>query len=376
MAAFLCHMKCQSAWTATSFLLLLLTTPNGELWRSKAKSQIATAQRKLRKCCSNCSGSGGQKQEHYGLWCWKIGIYLIRIWPKCWICHPPRLGLPLAFPRLLSLCPKVHTKCPPPALLNPLSWSPSASAVLYFHSAAEAESSLHGYILVPSALTSKSLQTWLTLCLQLSQTGTGDLSQPKEYSGLHSKPVLPPEQLLPFYFVCIVPNSNSYTPKLMSSVCYVDKKPLTSTFSSPSPLFSLPWHSACEEASRSDSAEASFSGMSSPSDSPSSSSSSSSSSTSWMVGVTFEGGTEVFFGFLFFFFFFFLSEPDSLFWDLWGRGRWVERGWWIWWDVWRWTEKRKRRINVSWREGRKAYFRIPPTWAEGREKINPHTPLI
>lgn len=65
----------------------------------------------------------------------------------------------------------------------------------------------------------------------------------------------------------------------------------------------------------------------------------SSSSTSWIVGVTSEGGRDVFF-----FFRFFLRRLSMLCTLLrrrWGRGRWVDRGWWVWWKVCLWSGRKK-----------------------------------
>ncbi len=61
---------------------------------------------------------------------------------------------------------------------------------------------------------------------------------------------------------------------------------------------------------------------------PSVSDSASSSSTSWMVGVTSEGGREVFFFFRFFLRL--LSVLCTLLRKRWGRGRWVDNGWCVW----------------------------------------------
>lgn len=58
--------------------------------------------------------------------------------------------------------------------------------------------------------------------------------------------------------------------------------------------------------------------------SPSVSDSASSSSTSWMVGVTSEGGREVFFFFRFFLRL--LSVLCTLLRIRWGKGRWVDKG--------------------------------------------------
>lgn len=61
---------------------------------------------------------------------------------------------------------------------------------------------------------------------------------------------------------------------------------------------------------------------------PSVSDSASSSSTSWMVGVTSDGGREVFFFFRFFLRR--LSVLCTLLRRRWGRGRWVDKGWCVW----------------------------------------------
>lgn len=70
--------------------------------------------------------------------------------------------------------------------------------------------------------------------------------------------------------------------------------------------------------------------------------SASSSSTSWMVGVTSEGGIDVFF-----FLRFFLrrrSMLSTLFLKRCG-GRWVDSGWCVWWNVWRWSGRTDARTE-------------------------------
>lgn len=79
---------------------------------------------------------------------------------------------------------------------------------------------------------------------------------------------------------------------------------------------------------------------------PSVSDSASSSSTSWMVGVTSEGGRDVFFFFRFFLRR--LSVLCTLLRRRWGRGRWVDKGWCVWWNVCLWSAlKRRRNKNKS-----------------------------
>ncbi len=75
---------------------------------------------------------------------------------------------------------------------------------------------------------------------------------------------------------------------------------------------------------------------------PSVSDSASSSSTSWIVGVTSDGGMDVFFFFLFFF------RRRSILSTLLRKrcgGRWVDRGWWVWWNVCRWSMSEDRDIG-------------------------------
>lgn len=81
---------------------------------------------------------------------------------------------------------------------------------------------------------------------------------------------------------------------------------------------------------------------------PSISDSASSSSTSWIVGVTSDGGMDVFFFFLFFF------RRRSILRTLLRKrcgGRWVDRGWCVWWKVCRWSvhkEKERERLSKGW----------------------------
>lgn len=78
---------------------------------------------------------------------------------------------------------------------------------------------------------------------------------------------------------------------------------------------------------------------------PSVSESTSSSSTSWMVGVTSEGGREVFFFFRFFLRF--LSMLCTLLRRRWGRGRWVDNGWCVWWNVCLWSVLNKIKYKIK-----------------------------
>lgn len=78
---------------------------------------------------------------------------------------------------------------------------------------------------------------------------------------------------------------------------------------------------------------------------PSVSDCASSSSTSWMVGVTSDGGREVFFFFRFFLRL--LSALCTLLRTRWGRGRWVDKGWCVWWNVCLWSGLNKNQKETK-----------------------------
>lgn len=94
----------------------------------------------------------------------------------------------------------------------------------------------------------------------------------------------------------------------------------------------------------------------------------SSSSTSWMVGVTSEGGREVFFFFRFFLRF--LSALCTLLRKRWAVGRWVDRGWCVWWNACLWSgegnEQGKEITRVT-----LGYFRVNVILSDWKCSIHP-----